>query len=96
MLVTSSTPTEVCDNCCVTKQAVKMGGTSIHSRVSRQARTQTVHWVHVHPPPHPPTPTWEKSSTQKCPEEERKLRPDMSAKKNVHVPLRYDKIKMKI
>ena len=47
-----------------------------------------VHWVHVHPP-------WEKSSAQKCPKEERKLRPDMSAKKNVHVPLRFDKIKTK-
>ena len=27
--------------------------------------------------------------------EERKFRPDMSAKKNVRVPLRYDKIKTK-
>ena len=44
----------------------------------------------VHPPP-----TWEKSSAQKCPKEERKFRPDMSAKKNVNVPLRYDKIKTK-
>ena len=42
---------------------------------------------------HPPT--WEKSSAQKCPKEEEKFRPDMSAKKNVHVPLRYDKIKTK-
>ena len=50
-----------------------------------------VHWVHVHPPPL----TWEKSSAQKCPKEARKFRPDMSAKKNVHVPLRYDKIKTK-
>ena len=32
-----------------------------------------VHWVHVH------LPTWEKSSSQKCPKEERKFRPDMSA-----------------
>ena len=40
-------------------------------------------------------PTWEKNSAQKCPKEERKFRPDMSAKKNVHVPLRYDKIKTK-
>ena len=48
-----------------------------------------VHWVHVHPPP----PTWEKGSAQKCPKEERKFRPDMSAKKNVHVPFRYDKTK---
>ena len=58
-----------------------------------QARTQGrggVHWVHVHPP------TWEKSSAQKCPKEERKFLPDMSAKKNVHVPLRYDKIKTKM
>ena len=47
--------------------------------------------MHVHLPP----PTWEKSSAQKCPKEERKFRPDMSAKKNVHVPLRYDKIKAK-
>ena len=44
---------------------------------------------------HPPPPTWEKSSAQKCPKEERKFRPDMSAKKNVHVPLRYHKIKTK-
>ena len=29
------------------------------------------------------------------PKEERKFRPNMSAKKNVHVPLRYDKIKTK-
>ena len=42
-------------------------------------------------PPH----TWEKSSAQKCPKEERKFRSDMSAKKNVHVPLRFDKIKTK-
>ena len=35
----------------------------------------------------------EKSSVQKCPKEERKFRPDMSAKKNVYVPLSYDKIK---
>ena len=40
------------------------------------------------PPPH-----LKKSSAQKCPKEERKFHPDMSAKKNVHVPLRYDKIK---
>ena len=40
------------------------------------------------PPPH-----LEKSSAQKCPKEEKKSRPDMSAKKNVHVPLRYDKTK---
>ena len=44
---------------------------------------------------HPPPPTWEKSSTQKCPNKERRFRPDTSAKKNVHVPLRYDKIKTK-
>ena len=42
-----------------------------------------------------PPPTWEKSSTQKCPKEERKFCPDMSAKNNVHVLLRYDKIKTK-
>ena len=40
-------------------------------------------------------PTWEKSSAQKCPKEKRKFRPDMSAKKNVHVPLRHHKIKTK-
>ena len=40
-------------------------------------------------------PTWEKSSAQKCPKEERKFHPDMLAKKNVHVPLRYHKIKTK-
>ena len=50
-----------------------------------------VHWVHAHPPP----PTWEKSSAQKCPKKARKFRIDMSAKKNVHVLLRYHKIKMK-
>ena len=56
-----------------------------------QARTQGggVHWVHVHPP------TWKKISAQKCQKEARKFRPDMSAKNNVHVPLRYDKIKTK-
>ena len=46
---------------------------------------------------HPPSPTWENRSAQKCPNEERKFRPDMSAKlKNVYVPLRYDKIKTKM
>ena len=40
-------------------------------------------------------PPWEKSSAQKYPKEERNFRPDMSAKKNVHVPLRYHKIKTK-
>ena len=50
-----------------------------------------VHWVHVHPPP----PHLGKSSPQKCPKEERKFRPDMSAKKNVHILLRCDKIKTK-
>ena len=40
-----------------------------------------------------PAPTREKSSAQKCPQEERKFRPDMSAKKIVHVQLRYNKIK---
>ena len=38
---------------------------------------------------------WEKGSAQKCLKEERKFHPDMSAKTNVNVPLRYDKIKMK-
>ena len=38
-------------------------------------------------------PTWKESSAQKCPKEERNFRPDMSAKRNVHVPLRYHKIK---
>ena len=46
----------------------------------RRVRRGEVHWVHVHPPP-PPPPTWEKSSAQKCPKEERKFRPDISAKK---------------
>ena len=41
------------------------------------------------------SPTLEKSSAQKCPKEERKFRPNMSAKKIVHVPLRYDRIKTK-
>ena len=48
-----------------------------------------MNWVHVH------SPTWEESSAQKCQKEKRKFRPDMSAKKNVHVPLRYHKIKTK-
>ena len=43
----------------------------------------------------PPSPTWERSSVQKCPKEERNFRPDISAKNNVHVPLRYHKIKTK-
>ena len=42
----------------------------------------------------PPSPLG-KSSAQKCPKEERKFRPDMSAKKNVRIPFRYDKIKTK-
>ena len=72
------------------------GGTSsFHNTYVLFGRVRRgVHWVHVHTP-HPPTPTWEKSSAQKCPKEERKFRPDMSAKKNVHVPLRYHKIKTK-
>ena len=41
------------------------------------------------------TPPPEKNSTQKCPKEERTFRPDMSVNKNVHVPLRYDRIKTK-
>ena len=41
------------------------------------------------------SPTWEKSSAQNCPKEERKFRPNMSAKKIVHVPFRYDRIKTK-
>ena len=56
-----------------------------------------VHWVHVQPLP-PPPPTWKKCFAQKCLKEEKKFRPDMSdmsAKKNVHVPLRYDKLKRK-
>ena len=57
---------------CFTLSAVDL----THRRVRRG-----VHWVHVRPPP--PPPTWEKSSAQKCPKEERKFRPDMSAKKNV-------------
>ena len=46
------------------------------------------------PPPHPHLE--KKSSAQKCPKEERKFHPDMSAKKNVHVSLRCDKIKTKV
>ena len=46
--------------------------------------------MHVHPP------HLEKSSAQKCPKEEIKFRPEISAKQNVHVPLRYDKIKTKV
>ena len=77
-----------------TALATKMGSIIGH-RIDYNAGAYAggVHWVHVHPPP----PTWEKSSTQKLksPKEKRKFRPDMSAKKNVHVPLRYDKIKTK-
>ena len=40
-------------------------------------------------------PTRRKSSPQKCPKEEKKFRPDISAKKSVHVPLRCHKIKTK-
>ena len=39
--------------------------------------------------------TWEKDSLRNVQKIERKFRPDMSAKKNVHVPLGYDKIKTK-
>ena len=49
--------------------------------------------MHVHPPP---PPTWKKSSAQKCTQEETKFRPDMSAKKNVHVSLTYNKITTKV
>ena len=66
----------------------------------------TVHVYHRHTPQArmqggggarapPARPTWEKGSAQKCSKEERKFRPDMSAKKNVHVPLRYHNIKTK-
>ena len=51
--------------------------------------------MHVHPSPPPPPPPGKKSSAQKCPKEERNFRPDMSAKRDVHVPLRYHKIKTK-
>ena len=47
--------------------------------------------MHVHPPP----PAWENSSAHTCPKHDGKFRPDMSAKRNVQVPLRYDKIKTK-
>ena len=57
--------------------------------VYRRVRRGGVHWVHVHPPPPQPG---EKRSAEKCPKEERKFRPDMSAKKNVRVPLTYDKV----
>ena len=36
--------------------------------------------------------TWEKSFAQKCPKQGEKVPP---AKKNVHIPFRYDKIKTK-
>ena len=45
--------------------------------------------MHMHPP------TWEKSSTQKRPKEERKFCPNMLAKTNVHILLRYHKIETK-
>ena len=64
--------------------------TSLKIMYGRRVREGGVHWVHLHPPP-----TWERSSAHKCPKEEGKFRPDMSAKKNVRVPLRYDKIKTK-
>ena len=56
--------------------------------VNTGAYARGMHWVHV-------PPTWEKNSAQKCSKEKRKFRPDMSAKKNVHFPLRYHKIKTK-
>ena len=65
--------------------------TSLKIMYGRRVRKGGVHWVHLHPPP----PTWEKSSAHKCPKEVGKFRPNMSAKKNVRVPLRYDKIKTK-
>ena len=46
--------------------------------------------------PPPPTHTPGKKVPLRIgPKEERKFRPDVSAKKNAHVPLRYDKIKTK-
>ena len=47
-----------------------------------------VHW----PPPPPPQPA---KNVPLRNVQKRKFRPDMPAKKNVHVALRYDKIKMK-
>ena len=64
---------------------------AISNRKRNSFRSST--GAYVHPPP--PPPAWEKSSSQKCPKEERKFCPDMSAKKNVHVPLIYHKIKTK-
>ena len=52
-----------------------------------QARTQGGALVYVHPP-------LKQSSAQKCLKDERKSRPDMSAKR-MHIPLRYNKIKTK-
>ena len=51
--------------------------------------------VAFNPPPPPPPPHLGKSSALKCPKEKRNFRPDMSAKRNVLVPLRYHKIETK-
>ena len=48
--------------------------------------------MHVHPLP----PNQEKSFAQKCPKEEIKFRPEISAKQNVYIPLRYDKTNTKV
>ena len=64
---------------------------SIIRRVRRGVHSAGCTCTPLPPPPHLPG----KSSAQKCQKEARKFRPDMSAKNNVHVPLRYDKIKTK-
>ena len=62
---------------------------SNRNQFSAGAYAGGVHWAHVHPP------TRKKNFAQKCPKEETECLPDMLSKKNVHVPLRYDKIETK-
>ena len=57
----------------------------------RRVRRGEVHWVHVHPPP-PPGKKVPLRNVQKRRESSAQI---YRQKKNVHVPLRYDKMKTK-
>ena len=63
----------------------KLDTTTTHLQYFRRVRRGGggggVHWVYVHRPTGKKVPLM-----QKCPKEERKFRPDISAKNNVHVP----------
>ena len=61
-------------------------GTNTHTH-SRHVRRGG--GVHMH------LPTWEKNSSQKCPKEKMKFRPDIYVSKKRMCTLRYDKIKRK-